>query len=170
MSAASTVAETFYSRLLWRSRNTCLKLSAPYLGTDALSAFACSGLRWPFAAFLAVAGSAWGGKPMGNGRVLSSITLKRRRSWLLAASALVSSSLGVSEPALAQCSPVDGSGNATCLSGTYTDTVPQPANTFPAPINYSATANLPLHVTLDSGVNVTLSNPVSPFREPRVSP
>ena len=168
MSAASTVAETFYSRLLWRSRNTCLKLSAPYLGTDALSAFACSGLRWPFAAFLAVAGSAWGGKPMGNGRVLSSITLKRRKSWLLAASALVSSSLGVSEPALAQCSPVDGSGNATCLSGTYTDTVPQPPNTFPAPINYSATAGLPLHVTLNSGVNVTLSNRC-PLRESGVA-
>ena len=35
-------------------------------------------------------------------RLLSSVTLKRRKSWLLAASALASSSLGVSEPALAQ--------------------------------------------------------------------
>jgi hypothetical protein len=41
MSAASTGAETFYSRLLWRSRNSCLKLSALYLGTDVLSRYAC---------------------------------------------------------------------------------------------------------------------------------
>ncbi len=34
-------------------------------------------------------------------RLLSSVTVKRRKSWLLAASALASSSLGISGPALA---------------------------------------------------------------------
>jgi hypothetical protein len=93
-------------------------------------------------------------------RPLSSVIVKRRKSWLLAASALASSSLGISGPALAQCSAVDASGNATCLSGTYTDIVPQPPGTFPAPINYNQpTPNTPLNVTLNSGVNVTLSNP-----------
>ena len=35
-------------------------------------------------------------------RLLSSVTVKRRKSWLLAASALASSSLGISGPALAR--------------------------------------------------------------------
>src|SRR5258708_35950711 len=64
-------------------------------------------------------------------RLLSNVTVKRRKSWLLAASALASCSLGISGPALAQCSPVAASGNATCLSGTYTDIVPQPPGSFP---------------------------------------
>ena len=85
-------------------------------------------------------------------RVLSSITLKRRKSWLLAASALVSSSLGVSEPALAQvCVPApstpDASGNATCTGA------------FNTSIDYSAIANQTLHVTLAPPVSVTLAAP-----------
>ena len=97
-------------------------------------------------------------------RLLSSVTVKRRKSWLLAASALASSSLGISGPALAACSAVDASGNATCSAGTYTDTVPQPPGTFPAPITYNQpTPNTPLNVTLNSGVIVTLSNPSVPF-------
>ncbi|MGA8198218.1 MAG: hypothetical protein WB902_33200, partial [Acetobacteraceae bacterium] len=51
-------------------------------------------------------------------------------------------------------------GNATCTAGTYTDIVPQPPGSFPAPINYNQpTPNTPLNVTLNSGVIVTLSNP-----------
>src|SRR5262245_28602885 len=89
-----------------------------------------------------------------------SVGAKRRKSWLMAATALAPLSLGISGPALAQCSAVDASGNATCLSGTYTDIVPQPPGTFPAPIKYGQpTLNAPLNVTLESGVNVTLSNP-----------
>jgi len=85
--------------------------------------------------------------------VLTSVTAKRRKSWLLAASALASSSLGVSEPALAACSAIDPiTGDATCTAGFYT-----------APIAYSQTTpNTPLNVTLDPtppGVNVTLPGP-----------
>ena len=62
------------------------------------------------------------------------------------------------------------SGNAACSKGTYTDTIPQPPGTFPAPITYNqANPNIPLNVTLDSGVNVTLSNPSVPLRESRAS-
>jgi hypothetical protein len=86
-------------------------------------------------------------------RVLSSVTVKRRRSWLLAASALVSSSLGVSESALAQtCTPAQPNpdpttGIATC-TGTFNSSIiygPPP----PGPASQ-------LHVILDPGVNVTL--------------
>ena len=62
-------------------------------------------------------------------RLLSSITLKRRKSWLLAASALASSSLGISGPALAVCTqagvivdPTAIVGNATC-TGTFTNNI-----------------------------------------------
>ena len=65
--------------------------------------------------------------------MLSSVGAKRRKSWLLAASALASSSLGISGPALAQCSAVDASGNATCSSGTYTNPYPAPASTTTSP-------------------------------------
>jgi hypothetical protein len=81
-----------------------------------------------------------------------SVTVKRRKSWLLAASALASSSLGVSEPALAQCSALGADGTATCTAGFYT-----------APIAYvQTTPNTQLKVTLDPtppGVNVTLPGP-----------
>jgi hypothetical protein len=52
--------------------------------------------------------------------------LKRRKYWLLAASALASTSLGVSEPALAQCSVArmlpasrknNGTGPFACTNG-----------------------------------------------------
>ena len=44
------------------------------------------------------------------------------------------------------------------MSGTYTDT--GAPGTFPSPINYNQpNANTPLNVTLNSGVNVNLSNP-----------
>ena len=106
-----------------------------------------------------------------QGVMLASVGVRRRRLELLAASALVPLSLGVSEPALAECSAVDATGNATCTAGTYTDSVPQPPGTFPAPINYNqSTPNTPLNVTLNSGVIVTLSNPVAPLRVHRVSP
>jgi hypothetical protein len=160
-SAASTVAETFYSRLLWRSRNSCSKLSAPYFGTAALSRYACihtNGLRWPFAALLAVAGLALGGQAMGSlrqRRVLSSVTVKRRKSWLLAASALASSSLGISGPALAanECGPLAGDGSVTCFSN---------LNPYPTGITYGPPPPGPatqLHVTLNSDVNVALTAP-----------
>ena len=90
--------------------------------------------------------------------LVSSIGAIRRKSWLLAAAALAPLSLGISGPALAACTAVDAAGNATCSAGNYTDT--GAAGTFPAPITYNqATPNTPLNVTLDSGVNVTLTNP-----------
>ena len=62
-------------------------------------------------------------------RVLSSITLKRRKSWLLAASALASSSLGISGPALAanECGALAASGSVTCTSAN---------NPYPTGITY----------------------------------
>ena len=48
--------------------------------------------------------------------MLSSVEPKRRKSWLLAASALVPISLCQPESVLAQCSALDASGNATCNS------------------------------------------------------
>ena len=85
-------------------------------------------------------------------RLLLSVTVKRRKSLLLAASALVSASLGVSEPALAQvCVPPpstpDATGNATCTGA------------FNTPIEYSAIANQTLHVTLAPPASVTLAAP-----------
>jgi hypothetical protein len=47
--------------------------------------------------------------------LLSGVTVKRRKSWLLAASALASSLLGLSGPALAQC--VGTPDNVTCSPG-----------------------------------------------------
>jgi hypothetical protein len=84
-------------------------------------------------------------------RALSSVTLKRRKSWLLAASALASSSLGISGPALAldECGPLVN-GSVTCTSAN---------NPYPTGITYGATAGLPLNVTLDSNVNVVRTGP-----------
>jgi hypothetical protein len=77
----------------------------------------------------------------------ASVALKRRKSWLLAASALASSSLGISQPALAQaCGPLDASGRATCdLLG----------NPYPNGINYSTNLT-PIFVTLQPGVRVVI--------------
>ena len=87
-------------------------------------------------------------------RLLSSVTVKRRKSWLLAASALASSSLGISGPALAQTEcgpPATLSGSVTCTSA---------GNPYPTGITYGQpTPNTPLNVTLNSGVNVTLPAP-----------
>ena len=86
---------------------------------------------------------------MGNQRklgVLTSVTAKRRKSWLLAASALASSSLGISEPALAQCTgPAD---NTICTPG---------GNDYPSGINVS-TSNTAIKVTLEPGVRVVIPN------------
>ena len=73
-----------------------------------------------------------------------SITAKRRKSWLLAASALASSSLGVSEPALAQC--VGTADNTICTPG---------GNPYASGINVN-TNNTPINLTLQPGVNVTI--------------
>ncbi len=90
---------------------------------------------------------------MGNQRklgVLTSVTAKRRKSWLLAASALASSSLGISGPALAanECGPLDASGSVTCTSA---------GNNYPTGITYGQPLpTTPLNVTLNSDVNVNL--------------
>jgi hypothetical protein len=75
----------------------------------------------------------------------SSVAVRRRKSWLLAASALASSSLGVSEPALAldECGPSP----ATCSPL---------LNPYATGINYTGSETTPLSVTLQSGVNVTI--------------
>ena len=89
-------------------------------------------------------------------RALSSITLKRRKSWLLAASALAPLSLGISGPALAdnECGPLVG-GSVICTSTTGI------GNPYPNGIVYGLPppppANPFLNVTLNSDVNVTLS-------------
>ena len=92
-------------------------------------------------------------------RLLSRLTVKRRKSWLLAASALASSSLGISGPVLAanECGPLDLSGSVTCTStpGIPPGTV---GNPYPGGISYlQTTPATDLHVTLDSDVNVTFS-------------
>lgn len=79
-----------------------------------------------------------------QGRVLSSITVKRRKSWLLAASALASSSLGISGPALAQC--VGTPDNVSCSLG---------GNPYATGINVN-TNNTIINLTLQPGVNVTI--------------
>src|SRR5215831_3854826 len=87
--------------------------------------------------------------------VLTGVAAKRRKYWLLAASALVPLSLGASEPALAQCMPPPGNYgspgvNATCDSG---------GNFYPTGINYNTADGLggfPINLTLQSGVNVTI--------------
>jgi len=89
---------------------------------------------------------------------VSGVTAKRRKFWLMAATALASSSLGISEPALAQCSALDASGNATCNAGTYT-TPPLPPGAFPAPINYdtnNGAGGTTINLLLQSGVNVII--------------
>ena len=89
-------------------------------------------------------------------RLLSSVTVKRRKSWLLAASALASSSLGISGPALAanECGPLDADGSVTCTSQADSAT---PIPTASPTAAHAATT--PLNVTLDSDVNVTLAGP-----------
>ena len=77
-------------------------------------------------------------------RLLSSVTVKRRKSWLLAASALASSSLGISGPALAQC--VGTPDNVTCSPG---------GNPYASGINVN-TSNTPIAVTLQPGVEVAI--------------
>ena len=76
----------------------------------------------------------------------SSVGAKRRKFWLIAASALASSSLGVSEPALAQC------------SGTCQQHVPATcsANTLYQRINVMVPTHTPINLTLQPGVNVTI--------------
>ena len=83
---------------------------------------------------------------------ISSVTVKRRKSWLLAASALAPLSLGVSEPALAQCVGI-GTSTVTCPAGLYPNgiAVAQPV-----------AAVTDLNVTLRSGVTVTGLAPLSP--------
>src|SRR5215471_11879629 len=77
--------------------------------------------------------------------VLSDVTAKCRKYWLLAAIALASSSLGLSEPALAQtCGALDASGSVTCTTG---------GNPYAGGINYGNTG-VPTTVTLQQGVQV----------------
>src|SRR6516164_11517172 len=75
--------------------------------------------------------------------VLSGVTAKCRKFWLVAA--LVPLSLGLSEPALAQtCGPLDASGSVTCTTG---------GNPYAGGINYGNTG-VPTTVTLQQGVQV----------------
>jgi hypothetical protein len=78
-------------------------------------------------------------------RLLSSVTAKRRKFWLMTASALVPLSLGMSDPALAadECGPSP----ATCTPA---------LNPYATGINYTGSETTPLSVTLQSAVNVTI--------------
>ncbi|MGO4677868.1 autotransporter outer membrane beta-barrel domain-containing protein [Bosea sp. 2YAB26] len=82
--------------------------------------------------------------------MLSGAGVKRRKLWLLAASALTPLFLGISGgAALAQtCGALDGSNSATCTSA---------GNDYPGGINYS-TNNTPILVTLQPGVRVVIPN------------
>jgi hypothetical protein len=71
-------------------------------------------------------------------RLLSNVTVRRRNSWLLAASALASSSLGISGPALAACTPPDPVSGAIDCSGSFATNINNNAN-----------------ITLQAGVTVT---------------
>jgi outer membrane autotransporter protein len=78
----------------------------------------------------------------GQRRAPFSVCAKRRKFWLMAASALAPLSLGVSEPALAVCSGVF---TVNCTADTYT-----------SPINVSAGPAQPISITLEPGVIVDL--------------
>src|SRR6516165_5516573 len=76
--------------------------------------------------------------------VLSGVTAKCRKFWLVAA--LVPLSLGLSQPALAQtCGPLDASGSVTCTTV---------GNPYAGRINYGNTG-VPTTVTLQQGVQVS---------------
>jgi hypothetical protein len=86
-------------------------------------------------------------------RVLSTVTLKRRKSWLLAASALASSSLGISGPALAlnECGALDpATGSVTCTATTGT------GNPYPDGISYARPLD-PGDLTVNLAKDVTVS-------------
>jgi outer membrane autotransporter protein len=89
-------------------------------------------------------------------RVLSSVTAKRRKSWLLAASALASSSLGVSEPALAACIPPPGNYGFPGVNATCT-------GSFNSNINYNTdngAGGFPINLRLDgTGAPVIVNSP-----------
>ena len=96
-------------------------------------------------------------------RVLSSITLKRRKSWLLAASALASSSLGISGPALAanECGALDASGSVTCTAITGTGNPYPDGITYFRPLPGDLTVNLANDVTVNlqtMGTAVSVTN------------
>src|SRR5262245_34548834 len=92
---------------------------------------------------------------LGARRVPSSIGAKRRKYWLLAATALAPFSLAISGPALAQCTPPPPTPDpvtniATCNSG---------GNTYSGGINYNTdngAGGTPIDLRLLSGVNVTI--------------
>jgi hypothetical protein len=91
-------------------------------------------------------------------RVLSSITVKRRKSWLLAASALAPLSLGVSEPALAGCAPPPGNYGAPGVTA-ICDSLPPNGNPYPGGINYNTdngAGGFPINLTLLPGVQVVI--------------
>ena len=79
------------------------------------------------------------------GAMRSSVVARRRKFWLITTSALASSSLGISGPALAldECGPSP----AICTSA---------LNPYATGINYTGSDTTPLSVTLQSGVNVTI--------------
>ena len=150
MSTASTVAETFYSRLLWHSRNSCAKLS-PTTSAPTRSPDVRVYHPWIEVALCGPSGRgglSLGGQAMGSlrqRRVLSSVTVKRRKSWLLAASALASLSLGISEPALARSHTAR---QPCCRGQRY---LHGSLSTIPPPSTTAAHANHPTDVTLNSG-------------------
>jgi hypothetical protein len=85
-------------------------------------------------------------------RVLSSVTVKRRKSWLLAASALAPLSLGVSEPVLGQQGCTSTPSATVCTSD---------GNSYPGGINVNTTNLLngfanSINLQLLSGVNVDI--------------
>jgi outer membrane autotransporter protein len=83
--------------------------------------------------------------------MLLSVDAKPRKSWLLAASALTSSLLGMTGPAQAdnECGPLVG-GSATCLPA---------GNPYPTGINYDTEDGLggsPINLSILSGVNIVI--------------
>jgi hypothetical protein len=91
--------------------------------------------------------------------LLLSCAAKCRKFWLIAACILAPLSLAISDPALAQCTPLVG-GNATCTG------------TFNSNINFFAN-NAPINLTLQPPVTVTVQaamplTPLTPRHRPQL--
>jgi hypothetical protein len=95
----------------------------------------------------------------------SGVGAKRRKFWLIATSALAPLSLGVSEPALAQCAGPLNDVKCTIFGNTYS--VPIPGNAYQSNaaggINVGGGNTDELKVTLEPGVNVVIPNIPGPL-------
>ena len=122
MSAASTVAETFYSRFVVAFTQQLFEIECPLLWHRRalpLCVYATNGLRWPFAAFLAVAGLAWGASHGESSAAARAIQHHFEASKILAsrglcAGVLVAGHIGTSAGAWTNAGHLSATGSVTC--------------------------------------------------------